>query len=73
MQAMTFQSDKGKLFGVGMGMGADYDFMDRISRISATDEGGLSPRGSANPAEYEATLTKIFQDILKLPGGRLVQ
>ncbi len=73
MQADIFRGDKGQLFGVGMGLGADYDFMDRIARTSGTDDSGVSPRGSANPAEYEKTLTKIFEEIIKTPGSRLVQ
>lgn len=73
MQTAKFQSDKGKLFGVGMGLGADYDFMDRVARLGGTDDGGLSPRGSGNPAQYEQRLTDIFEQILKQAGARLVK
>lgn len=74
MQASKFQRlDKGKLYPVGMGIGADLDFMDRVARISKTDKAGLSPRGAGNPAEYEQRLTAIFREIIQSPGSRLVK
>ncbi len=74
MQTSKFQRlDKGKLYAVGMGLGADLDFMDRLARMAKTDKGGLSPRGAGNPAEYEARLTAIFRDIIQNPGSRLVK
>ena len=73
MQTSMFEGDRGNLFGVGMGMGADYDFLDRVSRIANTDNNGLGPRGAGNPAEYEQRLTDIFEEIIKSPGSRLVQ
>ncbi|VAX42305.1 hypothetical protein MNBD_PLANCTO02-1880, partial [hydrothermal vent metagenome] len=71
--AAKFNLDKGMLFGVGMGLGANYDFLDRFARMSGTDQNGQSPRGSGNPAEYEARLETIFKDILDKPGSRLVK
>jgi hypothetical protein len=62
-----------EVYPVGMGMGTDYDFLDRMARIANTDVGGLSPRGSANPAEYEDVLTDIFSDIVNNAGSRLVE
>jgi hypothetical protein len=73
MQVGRAEADKVEVYPVGMGMGTDYDFMDRMARLANTDEGGLSPRGSANPAEYEQVLTDIFTDIVKNPGSRLVE
>jgi hypothetical protein len=73
MQAAQFQAEKGSLYPIGMGLGADYDFMDRIGRISTTDDNGQSPRSSGNPAEYEQQLTEIFKKIIKNPGVRLVK
>lgn len=74
MQAAQFNGDKGVLYPIGMGLGADYDFMDRLSRISTTaDSAGQSPRSSGNPAEYEQQLTEIFRKIIQNPGVRLVQ
>lgn len=74
MQTSQFQADDdGKLFGVGMGMGADYDFMDRIARTALTDEGGQSPRTSGDPTEYEQKLTEIFREIITRSGSRLVK
>jgi len=67
------QVEKTLLFPVGVGLGCDYDFMDRISRMNKTDQGGQSPRGSGNPAEYEQRLTDIFKEILKTPNVRLVK
>ncbi len=73
MQAAKFQQKKGSLYPVGMGMGADYTFMDKLSRTAATDDSGKGPRGSGNPKVYEQTLTDIFKDIIKYPGSRLVE
>ena len=74
MQTDTFKGNKGSLFPVGMGLGADFDFMDRIARMAGTaDQNGLSPRPSGNPAQYEAELTNIFSNIIQTPGVRLVK
>jgi hypothetical protein len=73
MQSSIIQSNKGHLYGVGMGLGADYDFMDRIDRIANTDVNGASPRGSGNPAQYEQRLIDIFKTIIQTPGMRLVK
>ncbi|RMG38118.1 MAG: VWA domain-containing protein [Planctomycetota bacterium] len=72
-QAAMFQGENGVLFPVGMGLGADYDFMDRMARFAKTAENGQSPRGSGNPAEYEQTLIDIFTEIIQSPGARLVE
>ena len=66
-------TQRGSVYGVGMGMGVDYDFMDRIARISRTAEGGQSPRSSGDPSAYEAQLIEIFRRIIGRPGSRLVQ
>jgi hypothetical protein len=75
MQASKFKhDDNGILFSVGMGLGADLDFMDRVARIAKTaDADGLSPRGTGNPADYEQRLTEIFRKIIERPGSRLVR
>ena len=73
MQSSMFHDKKGSLYPVGMGMGADYTFMDKLSRMAGTDQGGQGPRGSGNPKVYEQTLTDIFKEIIKYPGGRLVE
>ena len=74
MQTAQFQADSSSsnLFAVGMGLGTDYGFMDRIARMAQTDRNGQSPRGSGNPTEYEQRLTQIFEEILKRPNSRLV-
>ncbi len=72
-QAAAATAEKTKTYGVGMGLGADLDFMDRVARMGKTDEDGLSPRGTGNPADYEQRLTEIFQEIINKRGGRLVR
>jgi hypothetical protein len=72
VQAAKADADRVVLHPIGMGLGTDYDFMDRLARLANTDKGGLSVRGSGNPAEYEDRLTEIFDEIVKNPGGRLV-
>ncbi|MFZ5832806.1 MAG: pilus assembly protein TadG-related protein [Planctomycetota bacterium] len=74
MQAEMMQSQKWRVFPVGVGLGCDYDFMDRLAQLGGTaDEGGQSARGSGNPAEYEQRLTEIFEEIITNPQVRLVQ
>jgi hypothetical protein len=74
MQAMNIRMKKWQLYPVGIGLGTDYDFMDRMARIAGTaDAAGRSPRGSGNPAEYEQRLIEIFEQIIKTPQVRLVQ
>lgn len=74
MQAHQMQAQNWLLFPVGVGLGTDYDFMDRMARMGGTeDDDGQSPRGSGNPAEYEQRLTDIFEQIIANPQVRLVQ
>lgn len=73
MQTSMAQGKSGHVYPVGLGLGADYDFLDRVARIAETDKSGQSPRGSGNPAEYEQRLTAIFTEIIKSPGSRLVK
>ncbi len=73
MQADLVQGENDVLHSVGVGLGADYDFLDRMSRFSGTDVGGHSQQGSGNPAEYEQVMTDIFLNIIKNPGSRLVE
>ncbi|MEZ6040993.1 MAG: VWA domain-containing protein [Planctomycetaceae bacterium] len=68
-----FMTQRGKLYSVGMGLGTDYDFMDRLARIASTDNNGISARSSGNPAEYESQLTEILKKIIDRPGSKLVR
>jgi hypothetical protein len=71
---MQMEQKNWHVFPVGVGLGTDYDFMDRLARSGGTaDDGGQSPRGSGNPAEYEQRLTDIFEEIITNPQVRLVQ
>jgi len=74
MQSMQIQEAGWQLFPVGVGLGTDYDFMDRMARSGGTaSDDGLSVRGSGNPAEYERRLAEIFEEIITNPKVRLVQ
>ncbi|MEZ5942694.1 MAG: VWA domain-containing protein [Planctomycetaceae bacterium] len=73
VQAARAEMEGTQIYAVGMGLGTDYDFMDRMARTSNTDEAGMSVRGSGNPAEYEQRLTEIFTNIIRRPGSRLVE
>ncbi len=73
MQTSMMQGDHWYLYPVGIGLGCDYDFMDRMARMGDTDKSGQGPRGSGNPADYEARLTEIFQNIITNPKLRIVQ
>lgn len=74
MQTSMMQREHWYLYPVGIGLGCDYDFMDRMARMGATaNEDGEGPRGSGNPADYEQRLTEIFEHIITSPRLRLVQ
>jgi hypothetical protein len=74
MQTSIAQGNNWYLFPVGIGLGCDYSFMDRMARMGATaNSSGSSPRGTGNPAVYESVLTQIFQDIITNPKLRLVR
>ena len=74
MQSQQMEAAGTDMYPVGIGLGSDYDFMDRMARLGGTaGDNGTSPRGSGNPAEYESALTDIFENIIKSPTARLVQ
>jgi Flp pilus assembly protein TadG len=74
MQAMNIQMKKWYFYPVGLGLGTDYDFMDRMARMGKTaNEDGEAFRSSGNPTEYEAVLTDIFEKIIKTPRPLIVQ
>ncbi len=74
MQSMDMQLRRWYVFPVGIGLGTDYEFMDRSARLGGTaNQQGECPRGSGNPAEYENRLREIFQNIITNPKARLVQ
>ena len=74
MQTSMVQGNNWYLYPVGIGLGCDYTFMDRMARMGATaNTDGQSPRGSGDPAAYEAVLTQIFQNIITNPKLRIVK
>lgn len=74
MKAMQLQSARVDMYPVGVGLGTDYDFMDRMARQGGTaNSSGQSPRGSGNPAEYEQRMIEIFEKIIRTPVAKLVQ
>ncbi len=74
MQSMDMQLRKWYVFPVGIGLGTDYDFMDRAARVGGTANGdGQCPRGSGNPAVYEDRLREIVENIITNPKARLVR
>ncbi len=74
MQSLDMQLRKWYVFPVGIGLGTDYDFMDRTARLGGTANGdGQCPRGSGNPAVYEDRLREIFENIITNPKARLVR
>jgi len=74
MQSMDMRLRQWYVFPVGIGLGTDYDFMDRAARLGGTaNPDGQCPRGSGNPAIYEDRLREIFQNIITNPKARLVR
>jgi len=74
MQTGQMQTSHWRMYPVGLGLGTDYGFMDRLARMGNTaNEDGESARGTGNPAEYEQQLASIFEQIITTPQARLVQ
>lgn len=74
METAKLKSQGVDVYPVGVGLGADYDFMDRVARMGGTaNDLGQAPRGSGNPAEYEQVLSNIFGKIIASPTARLVE
>jgi hypothetical protein len=74
MQAMTYQALGWKVFAVGLGLGTNYGFMDRLARLGSTaNSNGESPRTSGDPNTYESELSAIFEEIITNPQVRLVK
>ena len=74
IQSMKMRTRGWYVFAVGIGLGTDYDFMDRMARLGGTaNDDGESTRGSGNPANYEERLTEIFKEIITNPQVKLVQ
>jgi len=74
MQAHTMSAQNWKVFTAGIGLGCDFDFLDRMSRTGGTaNDDGEGPRTSGNPVNYEAELSAIFKQIINNPQVRLVQ
>ncbi|MDX1961761.1 MAG: VWA domain-containing protein [Pirellulales bacterium] len=73
MSADIMEGQNWAVYPVGLGLGTDYTFMDRMSRLGGTaDENGQSLRGSGNPTEYEQRLVDMFREIITSPQVRLV-
>lgn len=66
------EGEETKLLGVGAGLGVDSNFMDRMARISGTNEEEFSPRVLGKPAEYEQRMIEIFTQMIKALDSRLV-
>jgi len=73
MQADIMRVMGWSVFPVGIGLGTNYDFMDRMARMGGTaDDSGRSTRGSGDPANYEQRLVEIFEKIIRTPKVQLV-
>jgi hypothetical protein len=74
MQADIMKAGGWYVYPVGLGLGTDYDFMDRMARMGNTaNDDGEAARGSGNPTLYEEVLTDIFEEIIRSPKARLVK
>lgn len=55
------------IFAVGIGAGADTDFMNRIAILGGTEEIGSNLQAGGDPRNYEQILTDIFKRIVHTP------
>lgn len=73
MQTRMMHADKYKVFAVGMGFGADSDFLNRIAELGGTSSYGSGLQAGGDPTQYENNLTQILKDIIYRPTVRLVE
>lgn len=74
MQTDLMQATGADVYAVGVGLGADYDFLDRVARTGLTGgAAGQAMRSTGNPAVYESKMTEIFKKIVTQPTARLVE
>jgi len=74
MQAHAMEALGWKVYAVGVGLGCDYEFMDRMARMGSTEnDDNQRPRTSGHPISYEQELSAIFRQIITNPQVRLVK
>lgn len=73
MQVSAMQAKGWVTHSVGVGLGTDNTFMDRMTRMSTQEADSEAPRTSGDPAEYETELRAIFKQIVDTPRVRLVE
>ena len=73
MQVHGMQLKGWNAHAVGVGLGTDGGFMDRIMQMSTVDANAEAPETSGDPAEYETELRAIFKQIVDTPRVRLVE
>lgn len=74
MQAGSLQGNGWTVYALALGLGADYDFMDRMARMGGTaDDNGHAPTTSGNPSTYETEMTNLLHQIIDNPQVRLVK
>ena len=73
MQVSGMQLKGWNTFAVGVGLGTDGGFMDRITQMSTQEAEAEAPDTSGDPAEYETELRAIFEQIVDTPRVRLVE
>jgi hypothetical protein len=73
MQGMNMQGDNWYVYPVGVGLGGDQTFMNRMATKSGTAKNGAGYTIASDATAYEATLRSIFNGIITNPKLRLVQ
>jgi hypothetical protein len=74
VQADKMRAKGWRLYPVGIGPGADHDFLDRLARLGGTaDPDGHAPRTGRTPVECEQRLVETLDRIVRSPQVSLVQ
>jgi Flp pilus assembly protein TadG len=73
MQVSAMQAKGWTTYAVGVGLGTDDEFMDRVMKMSTNEADAEAPQTSGDPAEYETELRAIFKQIVDTPRVRLVE
>ncbi|HRX78210.1 MAG TPA: hypothetical protein P5307_04070, partial [Pirellulaceae bacterium] len=72
MQTRKMHADKYDVFAVGLGFGADSNYLNRMANLGGTAGFGQGLQAGGDPTQYEDNLTQIFKDIIFQPTVRLV-
>ncbi|MEE8452766.1 MAG: VWA domain-containing protein, partial [Thermoguttaceae bacterium] len=73
MQIISMRDDRWRCYAVGLGMGADHDYVDRLGNSGNAGGEKVSLRGPAHQGDDENRMVTLLEQILTNPRVRIVQ